>query len=183
MKQLLFVLMLLLVTGCAPWVKTDGPFTSVSKGFTVDPPQGWMRQNTDELLLVTKDGFLLQKIIISRKNLSDAKQFSYTKKRISDGMLPQELAEVVIDDYQSDPDHPFEAVEESVPETIAGKPAFRVRLVFSTKDGLKYRCLTYGFLADSWFYEIIYVAPARHYFDRDLAAVQSMVKSFRLTKL
>jgi hypothetical protein len=183
MKKLMLVLTLLLVTACAPWVKTDGPFTSESKGFTVDPPQGWMRRNTDELLLITKDGLLLQRAIISRKSLSDEKQFPYTRKRVTDGMLPQELAEVVIDDYQSDPDHPLEAVEENVPETVAGKPAFRVRLVYSTKDGLRYRCLTYGFIAGSWFYEIVYVAPARHYFDRDLAAVQAMVKSFRLTKL
>jgi len=42
---------------------------------------------------------------------------------------------------------------------------------------------TYGFIAGSWFYEIVYVAPARHYFDRDLTAVKDMVKSFRLTKL
>jgi len=183
MKRLMLVLTLLIVTGCAPWVKTDGPFTSESKGFTVDPPRGWMRQNTDELFLITKDGLLLQKAVISRKNLADEKQFSHTRKRVTEGMLPQELAEVVIDDYQSDSDHPFEAVEENVPETVAGKPAFRIRLVYSTKDGLRYRCLIYGFIAGSWFYEIAYVAPARHYFDRDLAAVQNMVKSLSLAKL
>jgi len=183
MKKFLLVLTLLLVTGCAPWVKTDGPFTSEANGFTVDPPQGWMRRNTDELFLITKDNVLLQQVVISRKALAAEKQFSHTRKRVDRGMLPPELAEVVVDDYQSDADHPFEAVEENVPETVAGKPAFRVQLVFSTKDGLRYRCLAYGFLADNWFYEIVYVAPARHYFDRDLAAVQSMVKSFRLSRL
>jgi len=174
--------MLLLVTGCAPWVKTAGPFTSESKGFTVNPPQGWMRQNTDELFLITKDGLLLQKVSISRKNISDEKQFLHTRKRVTNGMLPPELAEVVIDDYQSDSDHPFEEVEESIPETVGGKSAFRVRLVYSMKDGLRYRCLIYGFVDGSWFYEIIYVAPARHYFDRDLLAVQEMVKTFKLNK-
>jgi len=182
MKKLLMVLTLLFVTGCAPWVKTDGPFTSNAGGFSVDLPQGWMRRNSDELLLLTRDGLLLQKFSISRKNIAEEKQFSHTRKRVSGDMLPQELAEVVIDDYQSDTDNPLETVEESVPETVAGTPGFRVRLVYSTRNGLRYRCLAYGFLAGNWFYEIVYVAPSRHYFDRDLTAAQGMVKSFQLTR-
>jgi len=182
MRKLLIMGLLLLTTACAPWVKTDAPFIPAAKDYTVEPPHGWNRRNTDEFLLVTRDGLLLQKIHISRKNIGENEQFPHTRKRITSGMLPHELAEVAIDNYQSDTDNPVEAIEENVPETISGKPAFRVRLVYGTKSGLRYRSEIYGLLNDNWFYEIVYIAPARHYFDRNHADFQSMVKSFRLTQ-
>lgn len=179
-KKLIMALLLLLTTACAPWVKTDAPFTSAAKDYSVEPPHGWNRRNTDEFLLVTRDGLQLQNMYITRKNITEEKQFPHTRKRITSGMLPHELAEVVIDNYQSDTDNPVEAIEENVPETISGKPAFRVRLVYGTKSGLRYRSEIYGLLNDNWFYEIVYIAPARHYFDRNLAEFQNMVKTFRL---
>lgn len=183
MKKLSIVLMLLVTAGCGPWVRTEGPFTSNTQNFSVDLPQGWMRSNTDQNLLITRDGILLQRIVSIRQSLSAAKQFSHTRKRVTSGMLPQELAEVVIDDFQSDPDNLEFTVEENAPATVAGNPGFKARVAFRTKDGLPYRCLYYGFISGNWFYGICYIAPQRYYFDKDLATFENVVKSFRLTKL
>jgi len=183
MKRIVSVVILLLVTGCAPWVRTEGPVAYDSQNFAVDPPQGWMRRNTDKLFLITRDGLALQAVLIERVNVSDQKQFKYTKKRVTSGMLPNELAETIIDDYQSDADSPLDAVEENAPAKVSDKPGCMVRLTFTNKAGLKYRCLIYGCLVGDWFYRVTYTAPARYYFDRDVAAVQEMMKSFKLTHL
>ena len=182
MRNLLIVVALLITAGCGPWIKTESPFTSETYNFTVDLPQGWMRSNTDKILLITRDGILLQRIVISRINLSDEKQFSYTKKRVTAGMLPQEVAEVVIDNLQSDSVVTFGKIEENAPAMVAGKPGFRVQVVYSTKEGLNYRFICYGMLSGDYLYRIMYLAPVRYYFDKDLSTFENVVRSFRLTK-
>ena len=161
MKKILVVVAALLVAGCAHWVKTEGSFVSDSENFAVDLPIGWMRSNNDKLLLMTKDGIYLQRIVISRINLSDEKQFSATKKRVTKEMLPQEVADVVADNALSETGYTFEKVEESAPATVAGKPGFRLQFTYATKDGLRYRSICYGIVSGDHLYRIMYFAPAR----------------------
>ncbi|HEY6872089.1 MAG TPA: hypothetical protein VI298_05095 [Geobacteraceae bacterium] len=181
MKKLLIGLALLLTAGCGPWLRTGGPCTMESQGFGVDLPDGWMRSNTGKFLLVTRDGVLLQKIAARRIDLAAEKQFTHTRKRVTSGMFPQEVAEVVLDDFQSDAGNLHLAVEENGPATVAGKQGFKVRLAYLTKGGLPYRCACYGFVSGNWLYLIFYNAPQRYYFDKDAAAFEGIVKSFRLT--
>jgi hypothetical protein len=181
-KKLLILLTLLVIGGCGPWLRTEGPFVSAPLNFSVDPPQGWMRSNTDKYLLVTRDGVLLQKIVATRKSLDEEKQFRYTKKRVTSGMLPHEVAEIVLDDVQSDADNLNFEVVENAPATVAGKPGFKVVFTYRTKEGLKYRCMQYGLLWDNGLYSIFYIAPQRHYFDKDLPVFDNVVKSFKLTR-
>ncbi len=182
MKKLLIVLMLLVTAGCGPWVRTEGPFTSKAQNFSVNIPQGWMLSNTEKIFLITRDGTLLQRIVCIRQGLSAEKQFSHTRKRVTSGMLPQELADVVLDDFQSNAVNQDFTVEENAPAAVAGKPGFKARFAFRTKDGLPYRCLYYGFISGDWFYGIFYIAPQRYYFDKDLGTFENVIKSFRLTK-
>jgi hypothetical protein len=177
MKRVLLVMVLVLLGGCA----VTKPGTE-NRPFSVTQPPGWKEQRTNALMLVSKEYPALQNVEIARKGLQEEKQFSHTKRRVTAEMLPQELAEVVIDEFQSDQNFPVEAVEENEPAVIGGDPGFRVRLTYSTKSGLKYRTEIYGFVHDNWYYQITYSAPARYYFARDLPAVQEMVKSFTLSK-
>ena len=52
----------LLVGGCVslPWQPTAGLYSSPAENFAVELPQGWMRLNSNEDLLITRDGILLQ---------------------------------------------------------------------------------------------------------------------------
>ncbi|RNC67317.1 MAG: hypothetical protein ED859_15340 [Desulfuromonadales bacterium] len=182
MKRLLVALAILCLAGCGPWVKTEGPYSADPLNVAVDLPQGWMRQNTGKHILMTKDGVLLQVILIKRMDLTQEKQFQYTKKRVTGEMLPQEVAEVILDDFQSDTDNRNLQVEENVPATIGGNQGFKVRFSHGTELGLHYRKLCYGFLKDGWLYELLYSAPRRHYFDRDMDDFEKVVRSFRLVK-
>lgn len=177
MKRVLVAMVLVLLCGCA----TTEPVAE-NRPFSVTQPPGWKEQRTNALMLVSKEYPPLQNVEITRKGLQEEKQFAHTKRRVTAGMLPQELAEVVIDEYQSDQDFPVEAVEENEPAMIGGEPGFRVRLTYSTKSGLKYRSEIYGLMHDNWYYQITYSAPARYYFARDLPAVHEMIKSFTLAK-
>ena len=183
-KFLIVVAVLLFIAGCSgPWLKVGGPFTSESQNYMVDLPNAWMRFNNEKNLLITRDGIGLQRIFIFAIDITKkGQQFKYTKKRVTKEMLPQEVAEVLIDNYQSNPDEPFEKVEDNSPATLAGKPGYRLQIVYRTKAGLRYRLLGYGLISSDRLYQITYIAPVRYYFDKDSGTFETVVRSFRLTK-
>jgi hypothetical protein len=59
MKKLIIALLVFFI-GCAPWVRVGGPYKASSLNCSVELPDGWMRTNTSEHILVTRDGVLLQ---------------------------------------------------------------------------------------------------------------------------
>ncbi|MCL5062963.1 MAG: PsbP-related protein [Nitrospiraceae bacterium] len=179
MKKPLWIF-LLLIMGCAPWLQVGGLYTSEDYNFSVELPQGWMRFNTDEYLLITRDGVLLQNILIERLPIN--KELKYTKKKFKKGMLPQEVAEVVLDNISSDQTNlNFELIENS-PAKIGGFSGFKVVFTFKTKDGVRLKSIYYGFIADEWFYGIRYTAAIRYYFDKDIKTFERVFESFKLIK-
>jgi len=179
MKRYL-VILLLLITGCAPWVKVGGLYKSPPHNFSVELPNGWMRLNTGDRLYITRDGVLLQNIIIERLNIE--KPLEHTKKKFSKDMLPQEVAEVVLDNISSDQTVLNFEVKENIPARISGFPGFKVVFTYKNKDGLWLKSILYGFIGDEWFYGIRYTAARRYYFDKDLRTFEKVFESFRLIK-
>lgn len=57
-------LLFITIIACAPWVRVGGLYKSDSHNFSVELPQGWMKSNTVDHLLITRDGILLQSIVI-----------------------------------------------------------------------------------------------------------------------
>jgi len=69
------------IAGCVtgPWSQVGGLFNSTPLNFSVDLPQGWMKSNASkDLLLITRDGMLLQRIGVSRLDIN--KELQNTKK-------------------------------------------------------------------------------------------------------
>lgn len=180
MKKALLLLVVLMTTGCGMWLRTESPYESTSLNMAVDLPSGWMRRNTGEYLLITKDGTDLQKIVAKRMLVAAEKQFAWTKKRVNSDMLPQEVVEVILDDFQSDQDLLGVEVKENAPATVGGVPGFKTRFAFRTKGGLQYQCLYYGALSKGYLYSLFYLAPVRHYFARDLESFENLARSFKL---
>lgn len=179
MKRYLLIL-LTLVAGCAPWVKVGGLYTSKPHNFSVELPDGWMRFNTPDRLYITRDGVLLQNIIIERLNIE--KPLEHTKKKFSKDMLPQEVAELVLDNISSDPTVLGFEVIENIPARISGSPGFKVVFTYKNKDGLRLKSILYGLIVDEYFYGIRYTAARRYYFDKDLKTFEKVFASFRLIK-
>lgn len=179
MKKLLWI-MFILVVGCAPWTQVGGLHKNESHNFSVDLPQGWMRWNKGEHLFITRDGVSLQYIQIGRTKIEDP--LKHTKKKFSKGMLPQEAAEVVLDNFASNQNILNLEIIENTPATLDGIPGFKALYTYKNKDGLKFKSIYYGFMAEDWFYSINYNAALRYYFDKDIKTFERVVESFKLIK-
>ncbi len=180
-RRFLFVLLpLFFVSACAPWVQVGGLYTSDSHEFTVELPEGWMKLRQSEQLLITRDGILLQTITV--ENLGVAHEFKNTKKKLSKGMLPQEVSEVILDNISADPQLTSFEIIESAPARIGEQQGFKAVFWYGTKGGLKYKSVYFGALDGDRFFGLRYTAARRHYFDKDADTFDKVVKSFRLIK-
>jgi len=178
MKKLLFVILLFLI-GCVPWMKVGGIYKDSQQKYSVDLPEGWMKLNTNKYLFVTRDGVLLQNIIIERVGLDE--QLKHTKKKLNKNMLPLEAAEVIIDNISSDRAVLNFVVLENIPVTIDNNQGFKILFTYKNKTGLKFKTIYCGFLSDTWLYSIRYTAPERHYFHKDFDEFEKVLNSFKLS--
>lgn len=181
-KRAIGLLFLVLASGCATprWTQVGGEYKNASLNFSVDLPRDWVRKDDKEGLFATREGFLLQKIIVSRHDISQP--LPNTKKKFRREMLPQEAAEVALDQFASDPAFLKMNVLENLPAEIGGYPGFRVAFTHQSKDGLRSEDVLYGFLLKDQFYLLRYTAPRRYYFEKDLPTFETIVRSFKLVK-
>jgi len=179
MKKLLAVAVIL-AAGCAPWTQVGGVYKSESQNYCVDLPQGWMRWGESEHLLISRDGVLLQNIQIVRHNVKDP--LKHTKKKLAKDMLPQEAAEVLLDNAASNPGSTDFRVLENSPVPIGGLPGFKATYTYRNRDGLKCKSVCCGVLAGETFFAITYNATERYYFDKDIETFWKIVQSFAFVK-
>ena len=179
MKKLLGILFIFVI-GCAPWTQVGGLYKNESHNFSVELPQGWMKWNQGEHLFITRDGISLQYIQIGRVKIEEP--LKHTKKKFSKGMLPQEAAEVYLDNIASNSNIINLEVIENLPATISGIPGFKTVYTYKNKDGLKFKSIHYGFMMENWVYGINYNAAQRYYFDKDIKQFENVFESFKLIK-
>jgi len=171
------IVLLAFVTGCAVWHQTDGTFSGAD--YTLDLPKGWMVTNDPKNLRITRDGTALQQILVFIGDI--AEQDKNAKKKLKKGMLPQEVAESILDRMRSDKSLIQFTVVENEPALIGGEEGFRLVCTY-TKGKVRYRTIYYGMLRGEKFYRISYSAPIRYYFDKDVASFEEIVKSLKLVE-
>lgn len=175
-----------LLAGCfpktTPWEPIWGSYDSgnwFGARFALDLPPDWMKLNfVENGLVATRDGFNLQAIKVRKIKFGD--DLPHTKKKISKGMAPQELAEVLLDDVRSDGTANALKVIETRPLAISGQRGFRTTVAFRDSYGLTHKAVLCGVMAEGRAWQITYVAPARHYFDADLATFDAALASMRI---
>lgn len=172
----------LILQGCftLPWSQTKAKTYEFPKqNMDITLPEGWMMSNRgDDIVLLTRDGALLQYIMLEPIHVDS--EFKYTKKQLKRGMSPLEQAEVMLDQMASSPDWKGFKVLGKKPAKVATHNGFRAEFTYKDSDGLGYRGIVYGFMQNNWFYGLHFVATSRHYFDRDKQAFEDLVKSARL---
>jgi hypothetical protein len=182
MRILIPMLLAGLLAACVPPpARVDVPRTEATdKSYTVDLPVGWIRHFAqDGTLLVSKDGFALQTIGVTRRKPDAA--FPKTKKSASESLLPSELAELQIAEMKTETEQMAALkVLENEPAIVSGKEAFRVRTTYLTQRGLEIQRVTYGVADKSGYYRIEYVSPKLHYFDRTYPDFEKSLASFRI---
>jgi hypothetical protein len=172
----------LLLAGCVtlPWYPTAGVYISPNENFSVELPKGWMRLNSDENLLITRDGILLQHVIVERARVD--RPLKNTKKVLTRGMQPQAVAEVILDNFMSSDRMLDLKVQENRPIQIGPNRGFRLVYSHRDKEGLRFKSVLHGFLAGDIFYSIRYTAAERYYFAKDLPTFEQVLASFRLIR-
>jgi len=176
-------LLALLIIGCATppkpvWVAAEATYKGEKIPYTVDLPQGWMRLNVDNQAMVTRDGTALQVIAVRRAKVGEP--LAYTKKKFEKGMLPQELAGILIDGWSAADAVASSEILENAPAKLGGVDGFRLVVRIRLKTGLERKWACYGAMIGDWVYTVAYNAAARHYYEKDLETFEKTVRSFRI---
>jgi len=180
-RFLVYMIAAVVLSGCikSAWTNTtSATYFARSQNISLELPLGWMISGQEDMLLVTRDGELLQYIFAGVIDVED--ELKYTKKKFRRGMVPIEQAEVLFDNMASNPALNAFKVERKKPASIDGHEAFRAEFTFKDKNGLLYRGIQYGFMQNNIFYSIRFVATNRHYFDRDKDKFEESVKTIKL---
>ena len=95
-------------------------------------------------------------------------------------MLPQEAAQVIVDEISCDQSVLDFQVKENTPARVNEYEGFRLRFTHKNRDGLTFKTVYYGFLIGDRFYSVRYNAAKRYYFDKDRATFEEVLQSLRL---
>jgi hypothetical protein len=176
------VLTLLLLSGCATtWVKVDDSGRNYrSEHYSVTLPTGWLRLESDNTLILSRDGILLQ--IISIQYRPHENTFEKIEKDSSVTMLPSELAQLTIAELKASQDDGLPSLEilSNTPVELAGYTGFDIHLRYKTDAGLRMDVEMRGVVDESGFYLLKYSAPTLHYFERDRQTYKTLTESLQL---
>jgi hypothetical protein len=181
MRKSFIVLLAVVLAGCAAWARvekaeTDGP----DKAFTVNLPVGWVKRTMPaNEIFVTRDGPGLESIVITRQELDKA--FPKTKQKSAEGMLPSELAELQVAEMKSQGESMAAMdVLENTPASVAGQPAYRIKVQFRNDRGLRFEKDVIGLVYKGYYYTLAFQAPALYYADRYRGEFEQVTASMQL---
>lgn len=147
--------------------------------FNAAVPEGWKTVATEEpMLFMTKDGGYKQFVLIRERPLTEP--FQFTKKTMRAGTMPEEAAQIIINEILADPNIRNFSVTENIPARIDGNSGFRLAFVYTDVDGYIFKTIYYGFIKGDTFYNIRYGATQEDYFQQDLKTFEKVLASFKL---
>lgn len=164
------------IGGCATWSPVDGRLNA--ENYIVDIPQGWMKFDSGATVMISRDGPYLQYVLLQERPLDQP--FGHTRKQLNVYMLPQEAAQVIIDDLSSDTAVKNLTVIETAPAIIDGHDGFRLLYSYNNAQGLQLKTAYYGFIYEQFYYSLRFTAPQRHYFEKDIRTFESILSNFHL---
>ena len=179
MKKIIWITIFILTASFLSCANTSGVYQPGSYSFTVKIPAGW-RKIDRPYLLITKEGPFLQNIMV--QNRSIGKAFRYTKKKIQREMLPEEAAQIIIDEYASDKNIGNLKILHNAPADINGHNGFRIFLTYMGPKGNEFHTLYYGFIKADTFFNLRFTAGGRLYYQKDIETFKRMMNSFEVFK-
>lgn len=176
--------LVLLLAGCAnPLIK---PGAQSIDGLALNTPVSWTDYGMRGQRLWTRDGVLLNALRIYTdiqpgEHVFRARERNSKKDegaRFRSGLSAIEIQEVILEALRANGLANVNA-DELRPTTLAGRSGFRFRLSFDSSDGLHYRGLVLGEGEDGSLSYLIYTAPAEHYYEQIVGAVEAIFTSLR----
>jgi hypothetical protein len=178
MMKVLLALMLLMPACSGPYTKAGGLYESPNRSYSFTPPEGWMEYKVDGSLLMTRDGPFCQYLLVQERTLD--KPYVHTGKHFLKGMLPQEAAQVVLDEMRSDRVLIGFHLIDNAPAMLGGLDGFKLLFSYRDKEGLVVKSLYYGAIAGDRFFSVRFTAAEKDYFDRDLENFKKVLSSFEI---
>lgn len=182
MKKLtLFVLTLATVlVSCAPqWHTVTKSVVDKKAGAIIAAPNGWKFMEVDNKILFTPDspdlGLLVYQV------LPVSKPMKFTKQIIQKNMLPEDLAAIVIDNYQLNQSLTQFKILDNSPEFLAGGEGFRLTSEFKSSDGNPMKMITVGVSQETNSIVIEYSAPKRVYFDKFKPEIETILSKLKFS--
>jgi len=167
------------LTGCvSTWTATPGPQRADKIGVTAELPAGWSRFNPDAGLVMTRDGMLLQSVVVARDKYET--KIANTERKISANTEAIEAAQILIDAMKADQSKHHLELLDNQPATVAGHPGFRLEVTYKTGDGLTLHETIYVALTEDSYVIVRYTAPNRYYHERDAGAFEQIVASLQI---
>jgi hypothetical protein len=164
--------------GCATaWRPVQGRL--VSSRWSIQAPEGWMRLDAPNYEMISKDGPYLQYIFIQERPL--AAGFNHTRQHLERGMLPHEMARVILDDLRADTQISGFTLLSNTPAQVGGLPGFRLVYSYRDRQGVDMKTIYYGVVFSGYFFNVRYTAARRYYFAADRNTFQQVFKSLCLS--
>jgi len=170
-------------TQSATWSSIEESARTAQIGrYSVELPGGWMQLKSDQgdRHVVSRDGTNLQLIEIVRTKPEEA--FPNLKRGVPSGALPSELAELQIANMRAGQGLANLSVVRNEPIAIAGTTGYSLLTQFKNSRGLRYERIVVGFAEADGYYTLSYQAPTLHYFGRDRATFDALLRAFRASK-
>lgn len=181
------------LSSCVPrvhWQPSAGLLRS-SSGFSITLPPGWMvlaqgANSTSGFVAASRDGPSLQCIAAGATgapgNESPAISALKAWQRMplyttadSTGNKNAALVAATLGGEATPP-----VVEPSSPTVVGGRLGFRAEVKWNDPTGLPVRSVVLGAIVGPRLYWLLYAAPARHYFDLDLATFDEVARTFHI---
>jgi hypothetical protein len=179
MKKVFWVTLFVFAAGFVACTHTGGVSKPTAYSFTVDIPEGWRRIDRP-YLLITKEGPFLQNIMVQSRYIGQS--FRYTKKKMRKGMLPEEAAQIIIDEYASDQNIGNLKVLNNSPVKINGHDGFKILLTYMGPKGHEFHTLYYGFIKADTFFNLRFTAGGQQYYLKEIQTFKRMLNSFQVIK-
>jgi hypothetical protein len=180
MKRLLCFSLLICVVGFLACTHSGGLNKPASFGYKVDIPEGWRQIDNNRYLLVTKDNPFQQYILVQNRPVG--KSFRHTQKRMRTSMLPEEAAQIIIDELISDQNLVNLKLLNNSPENINGYDGFKILYTYQDAEGHAFKTLYYGFIKEDTFFNLRFTASDGFHFQKDIEAFRYVLRSFEIVK-
>lgn len=193
-RFLLRALSLLLVLAIAACAGPGGRLVKASSGIEVlniqlDTDLDWARIKAPRQEMWTIDGMPLNRFVVIANIKPNEHVFLSARERkhrpdgpwFRPGMRPDEVRDVILDAFR---ETGWSNVQGNNlrPANFAGVAGLRFDAVLTEENGLIYRGTFGAAEHDGKLTQFFWMAPAEHYYDRDIAAVNKMIDSIRFVK-
>lgn len=180
MKNVFWITLFLFAVICVACSHSVGLSKPASYSFTIDIPEGWRKIDNNRYLFVTKESPFLQYIMVQNRPID--RSFRNTKKKIKKEMLPEEAAQIIVDELISDQNLVNLRILDNTPAEINGHDGFKILYAYSDPEGQTFRTLYYGFIKADTFFNLRFTAVDQIYFQRDIGAFIRMLNSFEVIR-